>query len=439
MKPVAPATTRLRVVMPWVESLALTAIPLAIGLGFYPEDPFTIHAPFPWIWLGAVLVALRYGIGYSLVPLIVNVAAFYLAQRQGLVAAGFPKVFFIGGVMLTMLCGQFSTLWNARLRRATQLSDHAEDRLEQLSRAFYVLRVSHDRMEQNLIIRPVTLRGALIDLRRLLAIHGGELNSDIAGRLLSLLSQYCSIECAAIHRLDGRHLEHTPVAVIGTTSPPVSSDELVRRVFEEGATSYHAVSELSSDEQSRYRVVAPLRVSDGRTLGMLLVEKMPFLALNRENLQVLGVLLGYFADQTHAAVTAGAILTAWPDCPPIFAGEVIKLARLRKEFGIESSLVAIAMGSDPRREQVISRIVRLQRGLDYLWRTHIDDREFVITLMPFAGTVAVEGYLARIGTLLENDFGIPLDPPLISTRTAPITDGRYLDALRTVRDEHAPA
>lgn len=419
----------------WLESIVITLVPLGVGFLFFPEDPFLIHAQFPWLWLATVLVALRYDIGFSILSVTLVATVFTIAQKLGYVAPEFPKVFFFGGLMLAMLCGQFRSIWGDRLRRATQLSDHATERLEQISRSYYVLRLSHDRMEQNLITKPVTLRGALTDLRRLLSLHGGELTPDNAKRFLSLLSQYCTLEGASLHLVKGKDLEETPIATIGQTSDFNRNDELVNRALEKGATSYHAINELTVEEKSRYLVVTPLIVSDGKLLGLLLIEKMPFLSLNRENLQVLGVLLGYFADQVYAARSASSILTAYPDCPPEFAAETLKLARMKKDFNIEGALVSIGMMPDPRREEVFARLQRLQRGLDYLWRTTSGDVEMIVTLMPFAGRVSVEGYLARISLTVKNDFDMKFDSPVFKIRSALITDDDVMRLFKEITVE----
>jgi hypothetical protein len=410
-------------VLALVEALAITGMAVVAGFIFFPEDPFFIHAPFPWIWIASVMIALRYGFALSLLSVIVIATAFTAAQTYGAVSPGYPKAFFIGGLMLTMLCGQFSTIWSGRIRRASQLSEYSEERLEQISRAYYMLRLSHDRMEQNLILKPVTLRGALEDLRRLLSLHGGELNPDIGKRFLSLLSQYCSLENASLHLIEGEAVLETPIAAIGQVSPFSLHDELVVRALEQGVMNYSAVNELTPGEQSSYLVAAPFRVSNGAMVGLLLVEKMPFLSLNRENLQVLGVLLGYFADQFHAVSGAGALLESHPDCPPTFASETIKLSRLKRDFDIDSAIVSIGLFPSPQREQVMARLQRQQRGLDYIWQTRHNDLELIVTLMPFAGTVAVEGYFARVATTLKNDFGLTLDDPLVRSRSTLIPAG----------------
>lgn len=392
----------------WGEAVLITTLALGLGRYLNPSDPFSVHASFPWMWFAPVLVALRYGMAPGLFSAAILVAAFMLALEAGLHDMPIPKMFFVGGLMLTMLCGEYGSLWTGRIRRAKQFSDYAEERLEQVSRTYYITRLSHDRLEQNLISKPITLRGALADLRTLLASQGGRLDAVSAGRFLGLLAHYCNLQSAALYLFENKVLSRDPVAIIGQGATLMPDDVLLRRCLENGVTAYHAVNELGAGMQSRYLVAAPFRVSDGRLLGVLLVEDMPFLALNRESLQVLSVLLGYFSDEFHAGNVAAGLLEKFPGCPPSFAQELLKLSRLQRDLDIDSALVALHVEPHPRQQDLLLHLQRMQRGLDFLWHSRRGERDLLVTLMPFAGTSAVEGYLARLETVLRQDFGISL-------------------------------
>ncbi|MFX5245279.1 hypothetical protein ABTD35_21060, partial [Acinetobacter baumannii] len=71
-----------------------------------------------------------------------------------------------------MICGEFSSLWRNRVRRAESVQAYLEQRLEYLTHQHYLLRLSHDRLEQDLISRPVSMRDALVSLRGLASASG---------------------------------------------------------------------------------------------------------------------------------------------------------------------------------------------------------------------------------------------------------------------------
>ena len=100
-----------------------------------------------------------------------------------------------------MLVGEFSSLWRARTRRAEAVQYYLDQRLEHLIRQYYLLRLSHDRLEQELIGRPMSMRDALKTLR---GLSGSD---DEAQILLRLLAQYCQISSAALHPVRDDKLE----------------------------------------------------------------------------------------------------------------------------------------------------------------------------------------------------------------------------------------
>ena len=77
-----------------------------------------------------------------------------------------------------------------RLRRTSEINAYLEDRIERTTKRLYLLRLSHDRLEQDLLSRPTTLRDSITELRRRIAGRAGE--SELAGAsdflLLTLLA-----------------------------------------------------------------------------------------------------------------------------------------------------------------------------------------------------------------------------------------------------------
>jgi hypothetical protein len=53
--------------------------------------------------------------------------------------------------VLTLLCGQFAEVWNARSRRLRGVNAYLEERLTMLTKNHFLLRLSHERLEQDLL------------------------------------------------------------------------------------------------------------------------------------------------------------------------------------------------------------------------------------------------------------------------------------------------
>ncbi|MCP3176796.1 MAG: PelD GGDEF domain-containing protein [Desulfuromonadales bacterium] len=419
----------------WVESLVIVLVVLGLGFFLRPQDPFFFQADFPWLWFAPLLVALRYGMAPAMMSIVLLAAAWLLARWAGHVAGDFPLLPIAGGALLTLVSAQFSTVWNQRLRRAKQVASHAEERFEQLSRAYFMVRQSHDRLEQNLISKPVTLRQAMMDLRQLLSRTGGGLQRETATELLGILSTYCSLESAAIHEVVNEKVTAEPLAFCGRGGLFVEDDQLLKAAMESGNMAYQAANRLRREERSHYLVTAPVRSSSGNLYGMLTVTEMPFMELHRETLQVLAVLIAYVADHAEAVSAAKPILDVYPDCSGPFAAELLKMVRLHRELGVPSTLVRVSIPTMPQLENICTVLKDQQRGLDHTWQRHTPAGVQFITLMPFAGMGAAEGYRTRISEILVRRFRFSLQDEPASFHSVIIADAEPLTQLEDLLEE----
>jgi hypothetical protein len=144
---------------------------------------------------------------------------------------------------------------------------------------------------------------------------------------------------------------------------------------------------------------------------------MPFLALKRETLQIMGVLLAYATDHAEAAHEARSLLTVFPDCPTMFAAELYKMVRLRRELDVTSALVVVNVKPTGRLHDICLALERQQRGLDHGWRRDLGWGVQFATLMPFSGPAAVEGYMARLNEMFRKDFGVKISEGGVTSRS----------------------
>lgn len=396
----------------WVETTAITLIALAAAFWASPDDPYFLRAEFPWLVLAPALLALRYGVVAGVVSAALLIAGWMIARQHGTLAGEFPKLHFLGSLILVMLCGQFSSLWQTRLRRIEYVQRQIDERLSRLTRRHYLLRLSHDRLEQDLIGKPVTLRSALSDIRRLIA-EGGDSGLPGAARLVRLLVQSCQLEVAGLYRNGAAGLETAPVAQAGAPRALPAEDPLVASCLESGALA-HVQGGSAKAAESAFLVVAPARDSGGRTLAVLAVEQMPFFALQAENLQTLSVLLGYYADGVARVPAAQVVQDLVPSCPLGFAEELVRLHRIHAAVQVPTTLVALQFGNHPEREAFAEMLRRSVRDFDMVWEIRQGGLHVFVVMLPLNGMAAVDGYLLRIEGLLQQRFEKNLDAARIT-------------------------
>jgi hypothetical protein len=407
----------------WVETAAVTGIAIALGAWMVPDDPLLVHEEFPWVWFAAVLIALRYGVlaGLASSALIVG-AWFWLTPDAS--SDTVPRLYFLGGLLLVMVSGEFSGLWRTRLRRMAETNGYLEDRIERVTKRLYLLQLSHERLEQDLLSRSTTLRDALFDLRRRLLDQYDATAMPGAAALLEFLSQACQLEVCALYARtvdeDGE-ARYERVAVAGDAPPLAADDALLAYTEERGELAHVQTAALSHDLPTQHLAVAPVTAGDGRRLGVLVVTRMPFFALNEDTLQLLAVLLATYADTVTIAERSVPLLQRYPDCPIDFAMELVKLQRLQREFRIQTSMVVLAFGNHPLWNDAFDHVLRQRRAPDVIWTRTMKDRTILINLLPVSNRATVEGYLLRMAGSLEQTFGGGFEALNVRTASVALT------------------
>jgi hypothetical protein len=381
------ATTDIRPAVVLAETALLPMLAIALGLLLSPQDPLWTDAAFSWAWLAPVILALRYGPLPGLGGTFVLLAGWLLLHTGDV--HDFPQVHFLGGFILVMLVGEFSSLWQARTRRAEINHAYVEQRLEHLVRQYYLLRLSHDRLEQELIGRPMSMRDALA------ALHDVDSSEAGAQAVLRLLAQYCQLESAALYSVHDDQLAPAPLAAIGSMPALLAHDPLLAQALQTNKLCH--VSQVATRQpSSQYLVAAPLLDLGGNLYGMLLVHEMPFFSLQEETLQTINLLLGYYTDGLSTTALAAPVLAAVPQCPADFAFEAQRLAHVQRSTRIASVIVVLSFLPRASERDLPRQILHLRRALDEAWLHQGSAREVLAVLMPLGSQASAQGYVARI-------------------------------------------
>lgn len=387
----------------WLEAAAIPVIGIGLCYLASPEDPFFINkGEFPWTWFAPILVALRYGVMAGITAAGVLLIGWWLLAPAG---AAFPKLYFLAGVILVMIAGEFSTTWRTRLRRVGELNAYLTERFTRIMNQLNVLRLSHDALEHDLITQPATLRDALYELRTLMGVRSSGTVLPAAQEILSLLANHSQLEAAAVYEIvDGSYVQR---AKLGDPPPIKANDSLLEYALEKRTLAHLQTEELGKDIPTEHLVVAPILTSGDQMLGVLVVTRMPFFAVNEDSLRVISLLLGLYADSVVVSDRVGQVMTQVPGASYDFADELVKLQRLQRDYGINSHCVVLQFGAHPERVDMILFATRLRRRFDVQWQFGGGERQStgIANLMPLASDLAVRGYLERMEGALKDRFG----------------------------------
>jgi hypothetical protein len=397
-----------------LETVFFCAVALVLAFQLAPLDPFGLGAQFPWLWIIPAMLALRYGTAVGMIAVGIFLSSWLFLPVIGVEVIhqsldSFPKVYFTGGTMLIVVCGQFADTGHAHIYRLRAINAYIDERLATLTKDHYLLCLSHDRLEQDLLARPLTLREALIELRKLSCLESSNA-LPAAQEFVQLLGHNCHLEVASLYVFDAAgNPAPQAVATLGKPLGLIMDDPLLQYSLERRVLAHVQLGNVPVDvrDESRYLISAPVITSQDELLGVLLVEKLPFFSLNDGALQQISVLAGFYADGVEMARVTHPVLQAVPDCPLELALDLVRLHRIKAHEGVDSTLVALVFEKDARSLDMYEQVKRLDHGgVDLSWRFSSERYNVALTLLTLANWVAVEGHLERIENAIQSQFGV---------------------------------
>lgn len=380
-----------------------------------PDNPFYINEGFPWPWLGPWLIGLRYGVGYGAAAALGLLGSWALLASSPSAAAQFPRLYFLGGAIATLIAGEFGSYWRMHVLRLQESLHFLNDKVERLTRRLYLVKLSHDELEYEMVDRPGTLRESLIELRVLMDRHTRENPLEEVGLpgaqfMLDFVVQHCRIESAAMYavRMEPT-IELTRVAVAGRMRDPANDDPMVVRALESGYQVHLQDALMESAPSHQLIAATPLISSERLPFGLVAIGSMPFTALTTDNLQTIAVLVESYADYLRLSLNASDILHQWPDAPRGLAGEFAWLSRLFNEFGLASRCVVWRV-RHAREQEMLGEVLQLHSRGETAWRWPLDSKvqsgkPCVIALVPFTDAAGVRIYKQRIFDSMDRSFG----------------------------------
>jgi hypothetical protein len=375
-----------------------------------PSDPLLLDLGFPWIWLAATVFALRYGVLWGGGAGLCIVAAWYVFYGDGRWVE-LPMMFMAGGFVQVIVAGHFYDMLAQRISRLREVNRYLDGRLVSLTHNHYLLRVSHERLERDLLLKPSTLRDSVRYLR---GLSSSDAQGDFlpnAQSVLEFAASSCQIEVGSIFPGNEEGFSRWSVASVGERFELDVDDPLVSECFEK-----HALVHLRQidTQESAYLACVPLIAESGKLRGVLVIRRMPFLSLNLDNLQLLLVLFDYYTDGVEQNTLIAAVQQAVPECPFEFALELGRLGRMRQISGVCSSLVALVFPRGAIGESLYDQTLRQHRALDLYWTYDIEQVRVILILKPLADDNGVNGYLLR----LEDNFWKQFDTDLAEAHVA---------------------
>lgn len=373
----------------WIEAILFPALGIIITWGIDPYDPLLLNQPFPWLLIIPLLIALRYELMPALLSIMVLASTF--------IWHAYPKIHslevFAGTVLVILIASEYAGYWARKEAGRALQEEITATRFRQLSDDLFVTRISQDRLEQSLLYQPMSIRSALLEIKKQLVDNNGRLNKDIGGNVLYFLNQLVGVQIASLYELKKGKSNPLLIAAFGDAHPWQPQDPVLREAIDSEQS--QTLAELEIVEIRAYVSTHIHTLSIGMQY-ILTIEDMSFFAINKESLQTIEVIFHYICNYSESLRQATPILNIWPDCSAEFVTDFMQLQNLALRVPQVGVIIRYDFHADNAAEKVIDFLQRLRRGLDILWVRKNQKRIQLIVLLPFAGSMAAEGHFQRM-------------------------------------------
>lgn len=328
---------------------------------------------------------------------------------------------------ITFLSGLFHLYWQRILEKETYLRKFVKNQLNHLTKEYYVMRLSHARLEQQYMTKTLSLRQALYQIQQLILDEKGQLTKTIASKLMALLSEYATLTNAILFIYDNKDNKVNVLATVGASFKINEADPLMQKATDKQSAYYVGMSVLKPDTHTEYLAVLPLISDDKVTRGYLVIKDMPFTLLTEDNLMAFQMMLTYLGSCLYLPSSfKNAVMHVSYD--KAFLLHSYRLSLLSHYFDLDSVIMAIRVPKKEAHQWVLEGLMQQKRTLDAGMVIEGKDAYTVFILLGLSHLSGAFGYRERLKAWLIETFGEKLTKQLVITQSM-LTDEGTVDGI----------
>ena len=400
----------------YFETLLIVGLYLFIGYSIDPNDICILDAEISFLLILLAIITLFHGFENGILAM--GIIAFFMWYFYDT----FNYVEFLMALMMTMIYSQFYYFWTGKIKAAQTLSDYRGIKLDELTKAFYTLKISHEQLEKNYVVKPMSIRHSI----EYIVTKGSEIEGDESitdktkayyEQFIKLLEKSFNVESALILYVESEDLtpplfiEENVHIALGAKAEAEGVKELLEEYLVDQALAHKMPifisNELGSpkkDEEANSDYLAAIpALQDEQVVSILLIRDMPFMAFNRENLTSITILLEYF----NIEIRNRNILDQFDEISRVpsenFRFEYSRLKYLYKRYKVNSIVLTLRIDNELQAIQIFEKIQKMLRALDMVDMLSSHGMYYIVLLFPLHDKAAALGFLNRLHVTLNKE------------------------------------
>lgn len=400
----------------WISSIDWIYKPNSLDL----VSAYSGGQDFFWPVIFVILIALRYGFtqGFACAVLTVFMTVVYYRYHHIIDFYSFSKA--VGLLLAAMITGEFRDVWYDNLKKNDLDYDFMKRKLELFTQNYFLLRSSHDQLEQRMAGQVLSLRSNISEIEKLSAQYplvGMEQQkrlSLLATPVLSLFSSIVGIEEAGFYTItDNKKINDKAISTLGKMGELDLSDPMLKAMMLQKEL-LSPIDLYDEDLQGKYKLCIPLIDRNEKFLGCVIATEVKFFTLTDQNLAILNLVANYVSDVITTGVVAPVLLKQQIE---LFSKYFFDVLAENTKHKVQSSLL-IFKGHTTESMQILDKTISMRRGADIYWKTF--DKEgntSLVVLLPMTTLYQAQLFKDRVlkqmvradGSIIETQCIGPLD------------------------------
>lgn len=416
LKQINPVDNVLRIIhdFAYFETFILLGLYFWMGYLIDPDDICIINGEVSYILILLAVITLFHGFENGMLG--ISIVAFMMWYFYDT----FAYNEFLVTLLMTMIFSEFHFYWNKKIKVAEVNANYKGAKLDELSRAFYSLKISHDQLEKNYVVKPMSIRNSIeYILQKNKEIDENEKDRSRYYYLnfLELLGKSFNVSSSmAIYKKPNakkKLISYKTANIVFEANTEemdikeVFEDYLVDRAIERGIPIFISdekgePSPTMKSEDSKFIATFPI-VQEGDVVAVIIIRKMPFMSFNREVLTSIAILSDYFAMEERNAVMLYEKDPLEIVSDRDFRFEYLRLLKIYELYKVDSFILVLRIKYELQATRVYEGIVKMLRSLDKATLLNNDGLYYILIMFPLNDKAAALGFYNRLINTLDEE------------------------------------
>jgi len=394
----------------YLETVVIVFAYLAVGYTLDPNDICILNGEVLYVLIVLSMLTLFHGFENGMLAVAIIAIAMWLFYDE------FQYLKFLVTLMMVMIFSEFHYYWIHKIRDAEIEAQYKALKLDELSKAFYSLKISHDQLEKNYVVKPMSIRNSILHILQQTQeiAEASEVEIDRTKEyyrgFIDLLSKSFNVEDSIIiyrqDANDGSFLSYKNASIVSENEEDIDiydlfNDYLVDKAIDRKTAIYVSDEKgepsAIQDRDSNYIAAIP-SVLDNHVIAVLVIKKMPFMSFNREILTSIALLLDYFSVEIQKKNTLYQLDEVAIIPNEDFRFEYARLRYLYNKYGVDSIVLVFRLDNELQATRIYEKITKMLRSLDLV--TFMPNKEksfyYIILMFPLNDKAAALGFYHRL-------------------------------------------